>query len=319
MADGPISKQWTGDHAILLVHGIGNATPGSYDWLVQDLTTILGDNAAHCTIYELYYDVYNDWLASKTQLQQQIAALVSWLKLKWGGDDVASTAAEYGGDILWPVLSVAGREIVRTAFLAQLKQIVQDGIRKGLDGPEQKLTIIAHSLGCFHTYEALHAMANDPTQGLTPATDGVRFSNVIMMASPVQLIRSVALDLNHTVAGIIPKCDTLATTNPKGLSIPGENGYRGWVPVTDNFVSIAGDMDPVGGHLFGKKMAWGYMTMTGQQSFIDKEQIANKAELITSLQGSLRSGAPPDIKINDPHSWGAYVDRHAKDLVRWVG
>lgn len=318
MAEGLISKKWTGDHAILLVHGIGNATPGSYNWLVDDLTKILGANAAHCTMYELYYDIYNDWMAGKTQLHEQIAALVSWLKVKWGGDDVANTAAEYGGDIIWPMLSVAGREMVRTAFLTQLKQIVQDGIRAGLDGPEQKLTIIAHSLGCFHTYEALHAIANDPAQGLTPATDGVRFANVIMMASPVQLIRSVARDLTHPI-DVIPKSDDLATTSAKGLSVPGEQGYRGWVTSTDNFVSIAGDMDPVGGYLFGKKMPWGYMNMAGQKSYIDKQQIANKPDLIASLEGSLHAGAPPDLEINDPHSWEAYIGRHAKDLLRWVG
>jgi len=319
MAD-PISKDWTGDHAVLLVHGIGNATPGSYDWLVQDLEKILGKSAAKTTMYELYYDEYNDWLAGKTQLASQIGALVQWFKLKGGGDDVAGTAAEYGGDIIWPVLSVAGREIVRTAFMAQLKQIVQDGIRGGLDGPEQKISIICHSLGCFHTYEVLHTIANDPRHGLTPATDGVRFANVIMMASPVQVIRSAALDLNSHVAGIIPKCDALATANPKGLSIPGQAGYKGkWVSSTDNFVAIAGDMDPVGGHLLGKKMPWGYMNLPGQRSIIDQQQILPKVDFISTLKSSLRSGAPPDIKPNDPHSWGAYVDRHATDLVQWLG
>jgi hypothetical protein len=316
----PISKDWTGDHAVLLVHGIGNATPGSYDWLVQDLEKILKKNAEKPTIYELYYDEYNDWLADKTQLSNQIGTLVQWIKWKAGDDDIAGTAAEYGGDIIWPVLSVAGREMVRTAFMAQLKQIVQDGIRAGLDGPEQKISIICHSLGCFHTYEVLHTIASDPQHGLTPATDGVRFANIIMMASPVQVIRSAALDVTHHMAGIIPNSNALAITDRQGLSIPGQTGYRGkWVTSTDNFVAIAGNMDPVGGHLLGKKMPWGYMNLPGQKSIIDSQQILPKTDFVATLKSSLQSGAPPNIKPNDPHSWGAYVDRHAADLVQWLG
>jgi hypothetical protein len=320
MAEGPISKDWTGDHAVLLVHGIGNATPGSYDWLVKDLEHTLGAQAEHTTIYELYYDEYNDWMADKTQLHDEIGKLVEWMKWKGGDDDVAGSAAEFGGDIIWPILSVAGREMVRTAYLAQLKQIVQDGIREGLDGPEQRLSIICHSLGCFHTYEVLHTIANEPQHGLTPASDGVRFANVIMMASPVQLIRSAALDLNRHIGGAVPKSDQLATTDREGLSIPGEVGYRGrWVTSTDNFVSIAGNMDPVGGHILGKKMSWGYMDMSGQKSYIDSQKILPKTDFMATLKGSLRTGAPPDIKPSDPHSWGDYMTRHASDLIQWLG
>jgi hypothetical protein len=66
-------------------------------------------------------------------------------------------------------------------------------------------------------------------------------------------------------------------------------------------------------------MPWGYMDMLGQKSFIDTQQIFTKPDLIVALKSSLSTGAPPDIKPNDPHSWGAYVDRHANDLTQWIG
>ena len=41
----PMRQQWPSDHAILLVHGVGNARPGDYAALVQEVTTLLGDGA----------------------------------------------------------------------------------------------------------------------------------------------------------------------------------------------------------------------------------------------------------------------------------
>ena len=317
--DAPVSKDWTGDHAILLVHGVGNASPGDYDPLVRRVLELLGATAPRTTIYELYYDVYNDWIASKLDVREKLADLFEWLKWKGGDDDLADSVAEFAGDVLWPILSVAARELVRTAYLVQLEQIVRDGIRADLDGPEQHLTIICHSLGCFHTYEVLHAIATSPEHGLTPGSDGVRFDNVIFMASPVNLIRTASLELMEHIGPVIPNPERLATVDAEGLFVPGASGARGrWISSVRNWISIAGNMDPVGGHFFGRKAPWAYMEMSDQRSIVDAQQIVSKQDLIAALLQSLRHDGPPRIPLENPHSWDAYVARHANDLAQWI-
>src|SRR5215208_2896739 len=124
MAFTPQSQFWTGTRAILLVHGIGDASTGKDGAFPLDtLTTVLGDDAAKTTIYRLNYDFINDWLATKVQFDAGIRALKKELKLKLGGDDNSGTIADYVGDVLWPVLSTDIRFTVRDAYLAQLEQI----------------------------------------------------------------------------------------------------------------------------------------------------------------------------------------------------
>src|SRR3954466_4855881 len=192
MAPYPLqSRKWPGNKAILLAHGVGNAIPGSYDPLVEQLRGALGDKADQFAIYFLYYDQINTWFATKTQAAALFSKLANVLHLKTAGEQAADVAADFAGDVIWPILVADARLAVRTAYLAQLQQIVEDGLVKNPLASDLELSIVCHSLGCFHTYEVLHEAASRPGEGLSPF-DSVYFKNVVFMASPVQMIRSVA-------------------------------------------------------------------------------------------------------------------------------
>jgi hypothetical protein len=312
----PQTIAWPANRAILLVHGVGNAKPGDYDNLVAAVRAALGAEAPQFAIYTLYYDMFNDWFAEKTALAQQLGDTLGFLKGKLDGSSLADTMAEVVGDVLWPVLSQSARTVVREAYLAQIKQIVRDGIAAGHRSKVQKLSIICHSLGCFHTYEVLHTAARFHTHGLQPITDGVRFHNAIFMASPVQLIRSVARQLK----GLVPK-RWLATLDDAGLSQPSETGMGQTVKSVKNWVSITGALDPVGGHFLRRKADWAYMDVPGQRSIIDSQtwlNLDNDGDLINVLRNALRDLEAPQFGINNPHSWEAYVDRHAADIHDWM-
>ena len=128
------------------------------------------------------------------------------------------------GDVVWPVLSASHRFAVRDAILAQLNQIQVDrnesAIQRGEDPLDYEISVIAHSLGCFHTYEALSAAASEPSHRLRPATDLFTLKSVFLMASPVQLIQSVA----GAIEKFIPSTATLATLS--NLAIPSESRIR---------------------------------------------------------------------------------------------
>src|SRR5213594_2016780 len=57
----PVKQRWPGDQAVLFVHGVGNAKPGSYDALVDQVKQLLGTDAASFAFYFLYYDQLNEW------------------------------------------------------------------------------------------------------------------------------------------------------------------------------------------------------------------------------------------------------------------
>jgi hypothetical protein len=314
----PQTKQWTGSAAVLLVHGIGNVRQGDYPDLVAAVQKLLGAASATTTIYQLVYDGINDWFADKTQLATLLDKAKELLKLKIGDAELSQTVADYAGDVLWPVLSLSARAALKEGYMAQLTQIVKDGTAAGVPAADQSLSIITHSLGCFHTYEALHAAAKYQRYALQPASDGVRFANVIFMASPVQLIRTVSDGLGS----LVPNRRWMETASGEQLTQPGEQTQDvGFVKSVDRWVSITGSLDPVGGHLFRKKLDWAYMEVPGQISLIDDEQMLNintKAELVAALKSSLQHGAAPDIKPNDPHSWIAYVNRNATQLNKWL-
>ena len=199
--------------------------------------------------------------------------------------------------------------------------MVLDGIAAGFPPEDQTLSIICHSLGCFHTYEVLHACLNDPSQKLHPAKDGVRFANVVFMASPAQLIRSVA----GSISAFVPK--GLAVLNPQGLRCPmGVSASGRRIASVKRWVSITGSLDPVGGHLLGRKLDWAYMTVppdppfTGQISMIDSQtwiQAANEAELKIVLSEAVAARKLGQIPLRDPHSWSEYINGHAGDLRQW--
>lgn len=317
----PLQKQdWPSDKAVLFVHGVGNATPGppgSYDSLVEQLKAILGNDADDFAFYFLYYDAINNWFATKTQAAALVSSFLGTLKTRAAGEKVANTAADFAGDVVWPILITAARFAVRAAYLAQLQQIVEDGKRKIGNARDLRLSIICHSLGCFHTYEILHEIATDSSQGLGPV-DGVIIENVVHMAAPVQLIRTVGRDLGAAV----PNAHSLHCLSAAPLSIPSVQSGTKRIASVKNWVSITGDLDPVGGHFFRHRPDWAYMNVQNQKSFIDQQQalknIRTEAELEAVLKNALRENAPPKIEPQNPHDWSAYVAKHATDLKTWL-
>ncbi len=314
-----ISQPWPSNRAVLLVHGIGNAKPGDYTELRQRVEAALGPAAAETAIYQLYYDQVNDWFAAKTQLGDLLQTAITTLSDQINDPALGATIAEVCGDVLWPVLNADARTAVREVYLRQLKRIVQDGMDAGHAEHEQRLSIICHSLGCFHTYEVLHHAARTATHRLRPASDGVRFENVIFMASPVQLIRSVAnAPLMET---LIPNRRWLYTVQGDALSMPFEESELGNVPSVQRWVSITGNLDPVGGHFFRARADWATMQVPGQVTIVDQQDALNigtKHELAQRLASSLRAQAPPDIQPSNPHSWENYVTNHAAQLRTWL-
>jgi hypothetical protein len=321
MAPMPQSQRWPANRAVLLVHGVGNARPGDYAPLAAQLQSVLGDEAPQFAVYFVYYDQIDQWFSTKVQAGAQIGALVNCLRSKLDATRLGNVIADFAGDVIWPVLLADARHAVRTAVLLQLQQIVVDGQTAGHPPQEQHVSIIAHSLGCFHTYEALHAAAADPGLGLAPATWGVHLSNVVFMASPVQIIRTVARELGAAVQ----QPATLHTASQQYLDMPVEvvatTGQR--VELARRTVSITGDLDPVGGHFFRARPAWAYMQLPGQESFVDPQQItdvnlSDEEALVTVLHDALRERQPPKIIPQNPHAWSAYVERHSDDLRRWL-
>jgi hypothetical protein len=305
------SQAWPGRDAVLLVHGIGQDPTEPRAEANEALRAALGDEADNFAIYELRYDGIDDWFAEKTRFAALVPKLTGFLKDKFGGDSFGETVAEFAGDVIWPVLSLSARAALREAFVSQLNKMIQDGPHSAT----QRISIVCHSMGCFHTYEALHAAVDD-LSGLIGPASGIYLQNVVFMASPVQVIKTVVKEMGF----LIPKRSTLALSRSLRMPVADLNG----VPepyVKGRWVSIAGDLDPVGGHLFRKKLDWAYMSVPGQQSFIDDQSALNiqtKDQLRTALLASLQTHDRPDISVENPHDWSAYIDRHAEDLRSWL-
>jgi len=311
--------------AVLLVHGIGNAKPGSYDFLIPKIRAGLGPNADKIPIYILYYDFINDWFREKTQLEKTLGDCEDWIQHRLAGeygDAFNQVVAEVLADVIWPVLSLAARDAVQQAFAQQLQRMVMDGMAAGFPPDFQNISILCHSLGCLHTYEMLHRCVNDASLHLHPTDDGVRFANVIYMASPVQLIRSVAGGLGP----LVPQ--GLACLEPGGLACPVAQ-TPGGDPRTGvkNWVAIAGALDPVGGYFFRRRLPWAYMDVPeklpfgGQKSLIDAQDwlsVQSEAELRLLLSQALAQRKAGEVPLNDPHSWGDYIVRHQNQLEAWI-
>jgi hypothetical protein len=164
----------------------------------------------------------------------------------------------------------------------------------------------------------LHHIARFPSHGLQPATHEVRFENVIFMASPVQLIRTVA----NAMGNLVPNKRWLYAVQGDALTIPSEVTLTGMeVTSVKRWVSITGDLDPVGGFFFKNQAPWAYMDVSGQVSKIDNQaalNIATKQQLAQALLASRREKLPPLITPTNPHSWENYVTRNAADLNQWI-
>lgn len=309
------SRPWPSNKAILLVHGVGNAGPGDYQDLVQAVQGSLGAAASDFAIYQLFYDEINDWAQDKSPFEDKLKQFLEFAKNKVDPADLADGALEVVGDVLWPVMSQSIRLAIRKLYLAQLQQMVLDGLAAGVYQTYQELHIIAHSLGCFHTFEALHAAATHGVHRLRPDTDGVRFRNVILMASPVQLIRSVGRSLGPLVS---KNWNTTLADAP--LSLPAEVTSDGRFESVRNFVSITGELDPVGGYFSRTRADWAYMSIPGQESYIDDQDWFETGGMSLSevLTQAIRNGAAPDISPNNPHSWLKYVQNYGSELNGWL-
>lgn len=306
----PQRLQWPGVDAILLVHGVGDDSPGESAASIA-LKQALGASAPQFAIYELRYDTINDWFAEKTQLAIGIAWLRDQIRQGFGGDNFGDTVANLAGDVVWPILSTSARSALVQAFTSQVLAMTQDGPNV----LTQRISIVCHSMGCYHTYEALHAITSDARLHLQPST-GFKIQNVVYMASPVQLIRTVS----GAVRSLVPDANLLALSNE--LVQPVQNFQGNLRPlVKRRWVSITGNLDPVGGHLFREKLAWAYMKVEGQESFIDRQfetDIQSKEQLRQLLTTSFTSGAVPKVTPQNPHDWSSYIGRHAADLESWL-
>ncbi len=310
----PQSVDWPADRAVLLVHGIGNASAGAVAFPSGELGEALGADAAKVAVYTLSYDFINDWVVRKQQVAAGIAAAGKVVSREFDNPELADTLAEYVGDILWPVLHQDTRLAIRDAYMAQLQQIVLDcgeaALARGHDPLDYRVSIVAHSLGCYHTYEALHAAVREPEYRLQPGTDLTQLESVTLMASPVQLIRTVA----GAIRAFVPAPEQLATLDPAGLSLPAQPVGRKNVPATRRFLSVTGNQDPVGGHLLGKKNGWAFMDIAGQETTIVPQSLVggNSAQALkAALQSGGGAGAAVGATVQDPHSWSAYMTREA--------
>ena len=263
-------------------------------------------------VYTTLYDVFNDWVAEKTQCANLVAQLLSRLKFHFDSDALGQAAAEGAGDVIWPVLSLDARHALRDAIIAQLQRVVLDGDRAGVRRADQKITILCHSLGCFHAYEALSAMAKEPSYRMQPVGDAVQFDNVLMFASPVQLIRTVSGWLGR----LVPDADDLACLRGRQLERPGMlNLADRFVPSARRMVSVAGELDPVGGYVFHRRLDWAYMIVPEQESHVDDQsqlEIPTKQALAQSLKDALSGSKGLAFTRGNPHDWVGYVDRNAK-------
>lgn len=316
------SQRWPSDRAILFVHGIGNANVGDYNALVAQIEQILGADATRFAVYFLYYDEINDWFAAKTSAGVGIQQLIGAIRSKSASattPELGNAIAEFAGDVLWPILAADARTAIRDTYLNQLRQIVRDGEDSAVAPRNQRVSIIAHSLGCFHTYEALWEAATDAGQGLSPARWGVQLENVIYMASPVQLISTVAKGIDVA----IPNRDRLHSVSAPTLESPFETNVAGKaIPSARRTVSITGSLDPVGGHFFGARAAWAYMNLPAQESYVDEQKLLGdqpqEALLSAVLHAALRDDGPPAITPANPHDWSAYVRRHGEQIRGWL-
>ncbi len=317
----PLSQKWPGTRALMLVHGIGDYHPGDYDDLLQELQQIAGaDKWAGTAVYPFFYDAINDWMVQKTQLKAGVQALLDGVHNRFVTDtnraDLASAASEGVADVLWPALVRDARLAIRDALIAQVLQIVLDGRAANVPRWKQQISIICHSLGCVHTYELLHAAANNPIYELRPVSDWVQFENVIMFASPVHLYQSVGL--SEPLRLFIPNAEEMACFNGP-LRMPGQLDMESsFVRSVKRFVAVTGRYDPVGGFLLGKRLPWAAMDSLQQgDGFTFKEDPQNDLpfaqlpdQLAPVLGSSLVGANGPRLPLQNPHSWTRYITQN---------
>ena len=137
-----------------------------------------------------------------------------------------------------------------------------------------------------------------------------------MMASPVQLIRM----LGQSLGAAVPT--GVAAFLPGSLAIPAEQALGSARKSASRWVSVTGDLDPIGGHFLRKQASWAYMNITELEaiSIVDQQTLIGtgdeRVDLSAVLRGALNAG-PPAIALNNPHSWLGYLKRHEQELATW--
>jgi hypothetical protein len=315
----PQSITWPSDRALLLVHGVGDYKPGDYDRLKQALEAALGSAAwDSMAVYEMFWDPISDWFQEKLQAKDLVTRLLAQLKEFFDASHAGAWAAEGVGDVIWPVLLLDAREALRNACILQIQQIVKDGRAAGIKRPEMKLSVMCHSLGCFHTYEALSAAATDEDLQLNTSTTGIQFSSVVMVASPVQLIRAVASSLGK----LVPKPGGLYCLKNPSLVAPGYTKRGGqYVPYTRRLLSLTGNLDPVGGYLWRNRLDWAYMMIPGTDRFVEEQNIvglSSENALASLIEQALQSNERWTVQPNNPHDWVHYVEHNADRVRQWM-
>jgi hypothetical protein len=297
------TQTWQGDRAILVVHGVssGQSRPPPVLNQLRELLAREGSDGRvlppEAAMYEVRLDHVDDWIASRGSVGPSLGRIHQVIASRIGGEPAyQSAAAQTVTDLIWPVLSWPMRRAARDQLIAQLQQIVKDGLDAGVAPPDQKLSIICHSLGAFHTYEALHLAATTPSLGLQPETHGVRFETVVCVASPVQLIRSLSLELDRLIEPL-----DLQAGRGTSLSLPAQTAStstRSW-PSVRRWVSVVGELDPVGGYDRRQRSDWGFMNIAGQETLVDDQRTLNldaPGALTDVLRNALRPGrASPSL------------------------
>jgi hypothetical protein len=94
-----------------------------------------------------------------------------------------------------------------------------------------------------------------------------------------------------------------------------------FVPYMRRLLSITGDLDPVGGYLWRRKLDWAYMDIPGTDRYVEPQQIAgleSDDDLASMTQRAMQSGQHWTMQPNNPHDWVHYVEHNAERLRHWM-
>lgn len=316
----PQSQRWPQNKALLFIHGVGNVAPGGYAEVAEQIQNVLGDRTNEYALYFLYYDQIGDWNAAQTESALTYARIVNGVSSKLPHSTLGNVVADFVGDVLRPALIPSARISARTAVLNQLQQLRDDGVASGVPAAQQHVSVIAYSLGCFHLYEALSHAAADNSERLGPLSAQFVLDHLVMMASPVQIVRTIGKALGPALVN----GDSIYAVTQPTLAIPAEIGKNNTtVSCARHVVSITGELDPIGGYFFRDTMNDAYMNLPGQSCFVDEQHVAatrasEDLSLADIFQNALRDGGVPHIATDNPHNWAAYMQRHSDDIRSWL-
>ena len=116
---------------------------------------------------------------------------------------------------------------------------------------------------------------------------------------------------------------TTRTLAGSSLTIPAEPAMGAARKSVRRWVSVTGDLDPIGGHFVRRQAPWAYMRVEDADaiSLVDRQTLVGtgneRLDLLALLRSALRPDGPPAVTPENPHSWLGYVERHREDLRTW--